>query len=112
MADIEELRQRRMQQLLQQQMQQQLQQQVQQQLQEEEMSAQIKLIINKILTPEARERLSNIRTVRPAYARQIEILLIQLYQAGKLPQQLTDDGLKEILLKIQSAKREGKIEKR
>lgn len=112
MADIEEVRQRRMQQLLQQQMQQQLQQQVQQQLQEEEISAQIKLIINKILTPEARERLNNIRTVKPVHARQIEILLIQLYQAGKLPQQLTDEGFKEILSKIQVTKRETKIEKK
>ena len=112
MADIEELRQRRMQQVLQQQMQQQLQQQAQQQFQEDEISSQIKLIINKILTPEARERLGNIRTVRPSYARQIEILLIQLYQAGKLPSQLTDEGLKEILSRIKGSMRERRIEKK
>ena len=101
--DIEELRRRRMQQLLQQQMQQQQQEAMQQQMQEAEVSSQIKFIINQILTPEARERLSNIRLARPEYARQIEILLIQLKQAGRLPKQLPDEEFKKILMKIRGS---------
>jgi len=69
----------------------------------------IKMIINRILTPEARERLGNIRLARPEFARQIEILLIQLYQAGQLPKKLTDEKLKEILERIHSRKKETKI---
>ncbi|MBM3308798.1 MAG: DNA-binding protein [Candidatus Altiarchaeales archaeon] len=103
--DIEELRRRRMQQLLQQQMQQQQQEALQQQMQEAEVSSQIKFIINQILTPEARERLANIRLARPEYARQIEILLIQLKQAGRLPKQLSDVEFKKILLKISKGRK-------
>lgn len=107
--ELEILRQKRLRELMQQQMQQQAQQRIQQQIQEEQIAAQIKIIINQILTPEARGRLSNIRLARPEFARQIEILLIQLYQAGQLPKKLTDEKLKEILGRIHSRKKETKI---
>jgi len=82
---------------------------VQQQLRKAEIEAQIRIIIKKILTPKARERLANIRIARPDFARQIEILLIQLYQTGRLPKQITDEQLKEMLEKLRSKKREIKI---
>ncbi|MDD5112038.1 MAG: DNA-binding protein [Candidatus Altiarchaeota archaeon] len=110
MADeLEEIRRRRMQQLMAQQMQGQQQEAMQEQMREAEINSQIKLIIGQILSPEARERLSNIRLARPSQARQIEILLIQLKQAGRLPAQLTDKDFKEILLKITGTRREGKV---
>ena len=107
--DIEELRRKRMQQLLQQQVQSQQQEALQEQMQEAEINNQIKFIIGNILEPEARERLANLRLARPQYARQIEILLIQLRQAGRLPQKLSDTEFKEILMKLSGKKREGKI---
>lgn len=103
--ELERIRQQKLRQMLQQQ----AQQQIQQQIQEEQISAQIKLIINQILDPEARERLGNIRLARPEFARQIEILLIQLYQAGRLPERLTDAQFKEILKKLHAKKRETRI---
>ena len=84
---------------------------MQQQLKEQEIETQIKLIITKILTPEARERLGNIRLARPQFARQIEIFLIQLHQAGKLPQKLTDEQLKQILEKLKQGKKEFTIKR-
>ncbi|HIE34104.1 MAG TPA: DNA-binding protein [Candidatus Altiarchaeales archaeon] len=106
--ELERLRQERIKQLMMQQQQAQEQQQIEQ-LRAAEIEKQIKLIVNKILTPEARERLSNLRLARPEFARQIEIFLIQLYQAGRLPNKITDEQLKDILMKISSRKRNIKI---
>lgn len=78
-------------------------------MQEEQLSSQISHIINQILEPDARERLANIRVARPDYARQVEVLLIQLYQAGQLPQKLSDENFRKILERIQSRKKETKI---
>lgn len=108
MSELDELRQKRLRQL--QAMQQQGQQQsVQQQLQAQQMEEQIDLIMRQIMTPEARERLANIRMARPEFARQVEILLIQLYQGGRL-KQLTDEQFKALLAKISGTKRESKIQ--
>ena len=100
--DLEALRKKRLQQLMQQQSEQAMQQQLQQQIQMEQIDQQIKIIIQQIMTPTARERLGNIRAANPEFARQIEIMLIQLYQAGRLPKKINDEQLKEILKKIQS----------
>jgi len=108
--DIEEIRRRRMQQLIQHQMQEQQENAIQEQMQEAEISRQIKFIMNNILAPEARERLSNIRLVNPQYARQIEVLLIQLKQAGRLGDKLSDKELKQMLLKISSSRKDTKID--
>ncbi len=108
MSEIDELRQRKIKQLVEQQRYTQGQQ-LSQQLKEQEIDSQIKLVITRILTPEARERLGNIRLARPQFARQIEIFLIQLYQAGRLPQKLTDKQLREILEKLKQGRREFSI---
>ena len=87
-----------------------LAQQAQQRAQEQQVAQQIKLIIEKILSPEAQSRLGNIRAANPEYARKIEILLIQLAQSGRLPKEITDDQLKQILIKIKEGQRDTKIE--
>ena len=107
--ELEEIRKRRLQELMQNQMQQQSQQQMQRAMQEEQIASQIKVIISQILEPEARDRLSNIRLAQPDFARQVEILLIQLYQGGQLPQRLSDESFKKILEKIRSKKKDTKI---
>jgi programmed cell death protein 5 len=107
--DLEEIRRRRMQELMQGQMQQQGSQQMQRAMQEQQVAEQIKIILGQILEPAARDRLSNIRLASPEFARQIEILLIQLYQGGQLPQKLSDENFKKILEKIRSKKKETKI---
>lgn len=57
-------------------------------------------ILRMVLTPEARERLANIRLVRPEVARAVEDRLIALALQGRLAKQLTDEELKEILAEI------------
>ena len=62
-------------------------------------------IINRVLTKEAIERLGRIRVVKPELASQIELYLVQLYQAGKISSSISEDQLKMILEGISSAKR-------
>jgi len=69
-------------------------------------------LLRVILTPEARQRLANMRLVKPELVDKIEIYLIQLAQAGKIPTPLSDDQLKDILSKLIPSKREIRIERR
>lgn len=57
-------------------------------------------ILRLILTPEARERLSNIKLVRPEVARAVEDRLIALAVQGRITQPITDEELKNILAEI------------
>ena len=66
-------------------------------------------IIRQILTPEARQRLANIRMVKPEFAEELEMQLIQLAQSGRLQTQITDEQLKKTLVQLQSQKKEIKI---
>ncbi|MBC7113102.1 MAG: DNA-binding protein [Candidatus Methanomethyliales bacterium] len=75
----------------------------------QEREAQKQNVLRVILTPEARSRLNNLKIVRPEFAEQLELQLIQLAQQGRLPVPLTDDQLKNILLQLQSRKRDIKI---
>jgi len=61
------------------------------------------------LTPEARQRLTNLKMVRPEFTEQLELQLIQLAQQGKIPIPLKDSQLKQILIQLQARKREPKI---
>lgn len=74
-----------------------------------QIEAQKQAVLRMILTPEARQRLTNVKLVKPEFAEQLELQLIQSAQAGKIRQQITDEQLKEILTRIQSPKREMKI---
>ncbi|PKP58166.1 MAG: hypothetical protein CVT88_07785 [Candidatus Altiarchaeales archaeon HGW-Altiarchaeales-1] len=98
--DLEEIRKRKLQQMYQGRM----QEQYEGEQQEKQVSQQLKSLTDKILTPEASERLNNIRFAMPEFARQIEILLVQLYQAGKIRGQIDDKQFKEILLQLKSNK--------
>lgn len=66
-------------------------------------------IIRRILTPEARQRLTNIRMVKPEFAEELEMQLIQLAQSGRLRGQVTDEQLKNTLVQLQGQKKEIKI---
>lgn len=71
--------------------------------------AQKQAALKQVLTPEARQRLTNIRMVKPEFAEQIELQLIQLAQAGRISVPITDDQLKEALGRLQSQRKEIKI---
>jgi programmed cell death protein 5 len=63
-----------------------------------------KEILQKILTKEAKERLGRVKMVKPELVTQIELYLIQLYQAGKIKTPITDKQLKEMLEKLSTEK--------
>jgi programmed cell death protein 5 len=76
---------------------------------EAQLEAQKQALLSKILTPEARQRLNNLKMVKQEFAEQIELQLIQMAQTGKLPIPLADAQLKQILIQLQSRKRETTI---
>ena len=111
MADeLEELRKRRMQEYASMQNQQ-IEQQMAMQQQSAELAAQLKMIMPQIFSPEARQRISNIRAAKPDFAMQIELYLVQLFQAGQIKRPLTDAELRNILDKLVQ-KKETKIIRR
>ncbi len=102
--ELEELRKRKLLALQQKMAEEQRKGQVQQQLESQKQA-----LLKRILTPEARQRLANLKMVRPEFTDQLELQLIQLAQQGKLPIPLTDAQLKQILVQLQAHKRETKI---
>jgi programmed cell death protein 5 len=66
-------------------------------------------MLRVIFTSEARERLTNIRMVKPELAESIESQIFQLVQAGRLKHQISDEELKRMLAQLQQPKREFKI---
>jgi len=102
--ELEELRRRKLSALQRQLAEEQRKTQMQQQPELEKQA-----LLRNILTPEARQRLSNLKMVKPEFIDQLELQLIQLAQQGKLPIPLPDEQLKQILIQLQSQKRETKI---
>jgi len=76
---------------------------------QEQIEIQKQALLRRILTPDARRRLTNLKMVKPEFAEQLELQLIQLAQQGKINIPVTDEQLKEILVRIQSGRREFKI---
>jgi len=54
-------------------------------------------LLRRILTPEARERLANLRLVRPELVKSLEDQLIMLAQSGRIKIPISDEELKTIL---------------
>jgi programmed cell death protein 5 len=65
-----------------------------------------------ILEPQARQRLMNIKMVKPDLAATVENYLLSAASAGRLNRSLTDDELKQILLSLQQPKKDFKINRR
>ena len=99
--ELENLRKRKMLELQQRMMDEQKQAQTQQQLERQKQA-----LIRRILTPEARSRLTNLKMVKPEFTQQLELQLIQLAQAGRINIPITDEQLKELLVRLQSGKRD------
>ncbi len=66
-------------------------------------------MLRMLLTSEARERLTNIRMVKPDVSKIIEDNIIRLSSAGRISPPITDEYIKQLLLSIQKPKREFKI---
>ncbi len=76
---------------------------------QQQLELQKQALLRSILTPEARQRLANLKMVKPEFTSQLELQLVQLVQQGKIPVPVTDKQLKQILIQIQARKREIKI---
>jgi programmed cell death protein 5 len=79
---------------------------------EQQMEQQKQALLRSILAPEARQRLANLKMVRPEFTDQLELQLIQLAQQGKVSVPLSDGQLKKILVQLQGRKREPTITRR
>ncbi len=66
-------------------------------------------VLRVMLTPEARQRLTNIRMVKQDLAKAVEDYLLSMASQGKLNKALTDDELRKILASVQQPKRDFKI---
>ncbi|MFX0138626.1 MAG: DNA-binding protein [Candidatus Hodarchaeota archaeon] len=100
--ELDDIRRRKLEQLKQQAVQQQVAE-----AQQKEFEAKKYQLMRKILSQEGRQRLENIRIVKPQFAEQIEIQLIQLFQSGKLrgATPLPDKAFKKLLEQISSLDR-------
>ena len=103
---LEELRRKKLQELQQQVAQQQIAE-----AQQQDFEARKYQIMRKILSQEGRQRLENIRIVKPEFAQEIEFQLIQLAQAGRLRGPLSDTAFKKLLEQLSSKKKDFKIKK-
>ena len=105
--ELEEIRQRRLLELRNRLSQEQQKAQMQQQVE-----ATKQAILRRILEPKARQRLNNLKMVKPEFVSQIELQLIQLVQSNRVKAPISDELLKEILLRLQSQRRDIKITRR
>ncbi|MCD6592848.1 DNA-binding protein [Candidatus Bathyarchaeota archaeon] len=103
-AELEALRKRKLMELQRQLIQEQQKAEAQRRL---EMQKQI--LMRRILTSKARQRLANLRMVKPEFASQLEMQLIQMAQQGRINIPITDDQLKELLSKLQGIRRDIRI---
>jgi|TARA_B100001750_G_C15505144_1_gene599863 programmed cell death protein 5 len=66
-------------------------------------------MLKVLLTTEARERLANIKMVKPDVAKMIEDQIIQLASSGKINKSVTDEEIKSFLSSVQKPQKDFKI---
>lgn len=98
MADIDDIKQKKMEELKSQ-----MKEQEQKEEQKKQLEQQKKQMLRKILTTDARSRLSNLRMAKPQFTQQVELQLIQIAKTGRIELPITDDQLKKILKKLQGS---------
>jgi programmed cell death protein 5 len=111
--ELEEIRRRKMEELQKQAVNQQKQKEAQDRYEEQKDA-----IMRKILSTEARQRLTNLKMVRPELVDAIEAQLIQLVQAGQISRlgitlPMSDDSFKQLLSNLmdKQKKKDFKIKK-
>ena len=66
-------------------------------------------VLRVVLTSDARQRLTNIKMVKPDIANSIEDTIIQMASTGKLKKAVTDDEIKQYLASLNQPKKDFKI---
>jgi programmed cell death protein 5 len=106
-AELEELRKRRLSAMRRQASEEQKDTQADEQIEQERQA-----LLRSILSPEARQRLANLKMIKPEFTSQLELQIIQLAQQGRVPMPMSDEQLKKILIQLQSRKRDTTITRR
>jgi len=73
---------------------------------QEQIESQKQGLLRQILTMEARQRLHRIKLVKPEFAAQIELQLIQIAKSGRVKLPITDKQLRGLLTQLLPSKRE------
>ncbi|MHA1268816.1 MAG: DNA-binding protein [Candidatus Helarchaeota archaeon] len=81
---------------------------------QQQLEAKKNAILRQILDPDARVRLTNIKMVKPSFAAQLELQLIQLAQTNQLQRMgiqlpMSDANFKMILQKISNIEKKDKF---
>ena len=79
---------------------------------EAEAGAMRQRVLMVLLDPYARQRLANIRMVKPELAITVENYLINAASSGRLNRPLNDNELKQILLSLQQPRKDFRIDRR
>eukprot|EP00434_Breviolum_minutum_P027597 symbB.v1.2.024409.t1/scaffold2220.1/size89589/4 len=77
-----------------------LQKMQEKQAQQQEMEERKRIMIRSILEPEALERLHRIGLVKPEKKEQVELMLIQQAQSGRISEKMTDSQLSQLMEKM------------
>ena len=75
----------------------------------EKIESQRQGVLRQILTMEARQRLHRIKLVKPEFAAQLELQLIQIAQSGRVKLPVNDEQLRGLLSQLIPSKREMKF---
>jgi programmed cell death protein 5 len=93
--ELEELRERKMEQLKEQQEQGEAQEAARQQAE-----AQKQAVLRQHLTDEARKRLNTVKMSKPDFAEQVEQQVLALAQSGRLQDKIDDEKMKQLLKEL------------
>ncbi len=98
-AELEELKRRKLEALL--------RKQAEEKRRQEELAreAQKQEILRRVMTPEARARLTNVKLVRPELANAVEEYIVSLALSGQLTKIIDEETLKQILYVVDSRSR-------
>jgi len=107
MDELEEIRKKKLAQL-QRSQQGKLQQQMQEEAQLQQQAEQLEIIVKQKLTKEALQRYGNLKAAHPEKAMQLLVILAQAIQQGQI-NQVDDNTLKQILIKLTPEKKDFKI---
>ena len=105
MDDLERIRQRKLQELQRRQAES-AGSQAEAQAEAEEREEAVERVLQQILEPEARERLTRIRMSRPDFAEQVTRQLVALAQSGRVARRISDDDLRQILAQLTPQQRD------
>ncbi|CAJ1329201.1 unnamed protein product [Effrenium voratum] len=80
-----------------------LQKMHEQKQQQQEMEERKRIMVRSILEPEALERLSRIGLVKPEKKDQVEMMLLQQAQSGRITEKISDSQLSQLIEKMSAA---------